>query len=71
MSGDKIDLITKIQQAGQRMVHVPGRGDMEPRDEYRVVVTAKERDIIVSALRLQAATRAHAGAEVSNGGHTP
>jgi len=60
MSSDKIDLITKIRQAGQRMVPVPGRDDMEPRDEYRVVVTAKERDIIVSALRAAATHRAMA-----------
>ena len=44
------ELIEKVRKAGQRMVPVPGRGDMEPRDEYRIVVNAVERDAIVEAL---------------------
>jgi hypothetical protein len=48
---DIAQLIGYLQGAARRMVHVPGRGDMEPVDEYRVIVTAEQREWLIEALR--------------------
>lgn len=55
------DLINRLQQAPQRSVHVPGRGDPDLVDEYRLVMTAEERNLIMRALDfLDAFNRGHA-----------
>jgi hypothetical protein len=47
---DRQKLMQKVKDAPQRYVHVPGRGDTEKVDEFRIVVTAAERDAILAAL---------------------
>lgn len=44
------DLINRLQQAPQRSTHVPGRGDPDLVDEYLLVVTAEERNLVMRAL---------------------
>jgi hypothetical protein len=47
----KNELIEKVRRAAQRAKHAPGRGDPEMVDEWRIVVSAAERDAIVAALQ--------------------
>jgi hypothetical protein len=44
------DLIDRLQKAPQRSEHVPGRGDPNLLDEYRLVMSAEERNMIMRAL---------------------
>lgn len=53
---DKAQLIKKVRLAAQRADHVPGRGDPQMVDEWRIIVTGAERDAIIAALQKTPAT---------------
>lgn len=46
---EKIALTLKerIENAPERMDHDPGRGDLKHTDEFRVIVSAAERDLLL------------------------
>lgn len=48
---DIILLLNYMQGVPRRSKHVPGRGDLEPVDEYQILVTGAQRNLLVEALR--------------------
>lgn len=47
---DVDDLIRRLKMAAQQTRHVPGRGDPEFLDSYRVILTDAERKFLIEAI---------------------